>query len=132
MKCTLKMSMFIACCLDVDVLSKNRYRAFERSLLQLRRRRRVRDELALVFQVRSFGRTIRYSARARQAELTVTWNASLDSNIWITSRVGTSAPSAPSRIDGSIISWSTSRPHAVRRKRSAVPTAVIKAIASGT
>lgn len=85
-----------------------------------------------MFQIRWFGRTIRYSARARRAELTVTWSASLDSNIWITSRVGTSAPSAQSRIDGSIISWSTSRPHAVRRKQSAARIAVIRAIASGT
>lgn len=128
--------MFIACCLDVDVLSKAdiaRLETFERSLLQLRRRRRVRDELALVFQVRSFGRTIRYSARARPADLVaVTSSASSDSNIWIILRVGTSAPSAPSRIDGSIISWSTSRPPAARRRQSAARTAVTRVIASGT
>lgn len=85
-----------------------------------------------MFQIRWFGRTIRYSARARRAKLPVTSSASIDSNIWITSGVGSSAPSAQSHIDGSIISWSTSRPHAERRKQSAVRIAVIRAIASGT
>jgi len=48
------------------------------------------------------------------------------------SLVGISAPSAPSRIDGSITLWSTSRPHAARRRQSAVRIAVIRVIASGT
>lgn len=84
-----------------------------------------------MFQVRSFGRTIKYSAQARPAGLAVTSSANLESNTWIT-LVGTSAPSAPSRIDGSITLWSTSRPHAARRRQSAVRIAVIRAIASGT
>ncbi|KAL6264005.1 hypothetical protein P5V15_004086 [Pogonomyrmex californicus] len=88
--------------------------------------------LASVFQVRSLsGRSIRQLTRIQPADPAML-TASSDSDIWITSLVDTSALNALNPTDGSIISWSTSRPPVARRRRNAVRTAATRAIANGT
>lgn len=64
------------------------------------------DELAFVFQIRSLsGRSTRHSIRTRPADPTMLTASSGSSNS--TSLVGSSAPNAQNRTDGSIILWST-------------------------